>query len=43
MASGMDHVVEHDGEVTELTQSEEDLGRVTLSAELQPGRAAARS
>ncbi len=38
MASGMDHVVEHDGEVTELTQSEEDLGRVTLSAELQPGK-----
>jgi alpha,alpha-trehalose phosphorylase len=38
MASGMDHVVEHDGEVTELTQSEPDLGRVTLSAELEPGK-----
>jgi alpha,alpha-trehalose phosphorylase len=38
MASGMEHVVEHDGEVSTLTQSEPDLGRVTLSAELEPGR-----
>ena len=38
MASGMEHVLEHEGEVTTLTQSEPDLGRVTLSAELEPGR-----
>ena len=38
MASGMDHVVEHDGQVTTLTQSEPDLGRVTLSAKLEPGK-----
>jgi alpha,alpha-trehalose phosphorylase len=38
MASGMDHVVEHDGALSTLTQSEPDLGRVTLSAELQPGQ-----
>ena len=38
MASGMEHVLEHDGEVSTLTQSEPDLGRVTLSAELEPGR-----
>ena len=38
MASGIEHVVEHHGEVSTLTQSEPDLGRVTLSAELEPGR-----
>jgi alpha,alpha-trehalose phosphorylase len=37
MASGMDHVLEYDGDVETLTQCEPDLGRVTLSAELQPG------
>jgi len=37
MASGMDHVIECDSEVEQLTQSEDDLGRVTLSVELQPG------
>ena len=35
---GMEHVLEHDGDVSTLTQSEPDLGRVTLSAELEPGR-----
>jgi alpha,alpha-trehalose phosphorylase len=34
----MEHVVEHQGDVSTLTQSEPDLGRVTLSAELEPGR-----
>ena len=38
MASGMEHVLEHDGDVSTLTQTEPDLGRVTLSAELEPGR-----
>ena len=38
MASGMEHVLEHDGDVSTLTQSEDDLGRVTMSAELEPGR-----
>ena len=37
MASGMDHVISCDSEVEQLTQSEDDLGRVTLSVELQPG------
>jgi alpha,alpha-trehalose phosphorylase len=36
-ASGMDHVLEYDGEVAKLTQVEDDLGRVTFSAELAPG------
>ena len=38
VVSGMAHVIFHDGEVATLTQSEPDLGRVTLSAELEPGR-----
>ena len=38
MAAGMEHAIEHDGSVATLTQSEPDLGRVTLSAELRPGR-----
>ena len=33
-----EHVLEHDGDVSTLTQSEDDLGRVTMSAELEPGR-----
>ncbi|HEX2160559.1 MAG TPA: glycosyl hydrolase family 65 protein [Thermoleophilaceae bacterium] len=37
MASGMDHVIECDSDVEQLTQSEADLGRVTMSVELQPG------
>jgi alpha,alpha-trehalose phosphorylase len=37
MASGMDHVVDYDGDMERLTQSEPNLGRVTLSAELCPG------
>jgi alpha,alpha-trehalose phosphorylase len=37
MASGMDHVIDCDADVEQLTQSEDDLGRVTLSVELQPG------
>ncbi|HEY8582886.1 MAG TPA: glycosyl hydrolase family 65 protein [Capillimicrobium sp.] len=36
--SGMEHVVEADGEAATLTQSEPDLGRVTLSVALQPGK-----
>jgi alpha,alpha-trehalose phosphorylase len=38
MASGMDHLVEYDGDLETLTQSEADLGRVMLSAELEPGQ-----
>jgi alpha,alpha-trehalose phosphorylase len=38
MAAGMEHVLEHDGSISSLTQSEPDLGRVTWSAELQPGK-----
>ncbi len=37
MASGMDHVIDYDGDLETLTQSEPSLGRVTLSAELRPG------
>lgn len=37
-ASGMEHVIEADGEIATLTQSEPDLGRVTLSVALQPGK-----
>jgi alpha,alpha-trehalose phosphorylase len=37
VAAGMDHLVEYDGEMSRLTQCEDDLGRVTISAELQPG------
>ncbi|HEU4656630.1 MAG TPA: glycosyl hydrolase family 65 protein [Capillimicrobium sp.] len=37
-ASGMEHTIQADGEVATLTQSEPDLGRVTLSVALQPGR-----
>jgi alpha,alpha-trehalose phosphorylase len=38
VAAGMDHVIEHDGEVTTLTQVDPDLGRVTSTARLEPGR-----
>jgi alpha,alpha-trehalose phosphorylase len=38
MASGIDHVVECEGDVATLTQSEPDLGRVTWSVELEPGQ-----
>lgn len=38
LAAGMEHVVEAEGEVATLTQSEPDLGRVTLSVALEPGR-----
>jgi alpha,alpha-trehalose phosphorylase len=38
MASGMDHQLEFDGDVETLTQSEPDLGRLTISAELEPGQ-----
>jgi alpha,alpha-trehalose phosphorylase len=38
VASGMDHVIEHDGEVRSLTQTDPDLGRVTITAQLEPGR-----
>ncbi|HEX6389531.1 MAG TPA: glycosyl hydrolase family 65 protein [Solirubrobacteraceae bacterium] len=38
VAAGMEHVVECDGDVATLTQVEPDLGRVTLSTELQPGQ-----
>ncbi len=38
MASGMDHTIEFDGDLETLTQSEPNLGRVTISAELQPGQ-----
>jgi alpha,alpha-trehalose phosphorylase len=37
LAAGMEHVVEAPGEVATLTHSEPDLGRVTLSVQLQPG------
>ena len=38
LAAGMEHVVEADSKVTTLTESEPDLGRVTLSVALEPGR-----
>jgi len=38
MASGMDHLLQFDGDVETLTQSEPDLGRLTISAELEPGQ-----
>jgi alpha,alpha-trehalose phosphorylase len=38
LAAGMEHVVEADGEVTTLCESEPNLGRVTLSVALEPGR-----
>ena len=37
-AAGMEHVIDAQGEVNTLTQSEPDLGRVTMAVELHPGR-----
>lgn len=37
-AAGMEHVIDAAGEVNTLTQSEPDLGRVTMAVELHPGR-----
>ncbi len=38
VAAGMEHIIDCDGDVSSLTQVEEDFGRVTLSTELQPGQ-----
>lgn len=38
LAAGMEHLVEASDEAVTLTQSEPDLGRVTLSVQLEPGR-----
>jgi alpha,alpha-trehalose phosphorylase len=38
LAAGMEHVITADGDVTTLTESEPNLGRVTLSVALEPGR-----
>jgi alpha,alpha-trehalose phosphorylase len=38
VASGMEHAVDAEGEVATLTQAEPDLGRVTLSVALEPGK-----
>jgi alpha,alpha-trehalose phosphorylase len=38
LAAGMDHVLEVDDHPTSLTQIDEDLGRVTVSAMLEPGK-----
>jgi alpha,alpha-trehalose phosphorylase len=38
LAAGMEHVVECEGSSTRLNQTDEDLGRVTISARLEPGR-----
>jgi alpha,alpha-trehalose phosphorylase len=38
LAAGMDHTVEVDDHPTTLTQIDEDLGRVTISARLEPGK-----
>ncbi len=37
-AAGMEHQIDAAGEISTLTQSEPDLGRVTLSVALQPGK-----
>jgi alpha,alpha-trehalose phosphorylase len=37
LAAGMDHVVVSSDHATSLTQCEEDLGRVTITAQLEPG------
>jgi alpha,alpha-trehalose phosphorylase len=37
LAAGMDHLLDQADEVATLTQSEPDLGRVTVSATLEPG------
>jgi alpha,alpha-trehalose phosphorylase len=38
LAAGMDHVVHSSDHATSLTQCEEDLGRVTITARLRPGQ-----
>jgi alpha,alpha-trehalose phosphorylase len=38
LAAGMEHWIEHDGEISTFTQVDDDLGRVTISARLEPGR-----
>ncbi len=38
LAAGMEHVLDGDDEVEPLVESEPDLGRLTLSATLAPGR-----
>jgi alpha,alpha-trehalose phosphorylase len=38
LAAGMDHVVHSGDHATSLTQSETDLGRVTITAHLAPGQ-----
>jgi alpha,alpha-trehalose phosphorylase len=38
MAAGMEHLIEHEGEISTFTQVDDDLGRVTISARLEPGR-----
>ena len=38
MAAGMDHVIEHADELQTRVESEPDLGRVTISAKLTPGK-----
>ena len=38
LAAGMDHVIEADGTPLTRVESEPDLGRVTISAQLVPGR-----
>jgi alpha,alpha-trehalose phosphorylase len=38
LAAGMDHVVDSGDHATSLTQCEPDLGRVTITAHLEPGQ-----
>jgi alpha,alpha-trehalose phosphorylase len=38
LAAGMDHVIESADHATSLTQCDHDLGRVTITARLEPGR-----
>jgi alpha,alpha-trehalose phosphorylase len=38
LAAGMDHVVDSGDHATSLTQCEDDLGRVTITAHLEPGQ-----
>ena len=38
LAAGMEHVIDAEQEPTTRTESEDDLGRVTISARLTPGR-----
>jgi len=38
LCAGMDHIIHSEAEPSRLTQDEPDLGRVTISVQLQPGR-----